>query len=55
MKFGQDLKNNIVPEWEHGYIAYGASATVPPLTETATPDQLKALIKKFSSENEVCG
>ena len=34
MKFGADLKNSIVPEWEHGYIAY---------------DELKKLIKKLSN------
>ncbi|KAH8081591.1 hypothetical protein JL720_8711 [Aureococcus anophagefferens] len=34
MKFGADLKNSIVPEWQHGYIAY---------------DELKRLIKELSS------
>lgn len=33
MKFGADLKNSIVPEWEHGYIDY---------------DALKKAIKSFS-------
>ena len=34
MKFGADLKNSIVPEWEHGYISY---------------DELKRLIKELTS------